>query len=343
MDPSRTEPTLVTSTSTSTSTQQFSAQIAHTMVKMMSADTASGEGTASAYFHAWHLNGGSAVASKTGTDNDDPNGPDGGTGNTALLFVRVTPHLVAAAALVDPAHPKQTVSGLPVGVLDPGSDVFGAYESTFWLDVYGPTLAAHPWSWPFPSITPATPIPTATPAERPTSPATASASATPSPCAVKSPPAASPSDVSSSPDRNRAEESPGRDCTGMPHPCFEDREGQTSSPCAIRSSAAMRSSRGAGVSNNRRMPPSWCWSGSSMHIAAVAWLVRASGEGPSHRMCRPRRRTMKVAAHSPNSQMTIAVAARMTPRMSGVREARASWCTSIRGTPPSGCTRYSKP
>jgi hypothetical protein len=66
-------------------------------------------------------------------------------------------------------------------------------------------------------------------------------------------------------------------------------------------------------------------------------------QGPAHRMCRPRRRTMMVAANSPTSQIAIAVEARMSPRMSGVRDARASWCTIVRGTPPSGCTRYNRP
>ena len=53
------------------------------------------------------------MASKTGTDNDDLNGPDHGNGNSALWFVGVTPNLVSAAALVNPSSPKATVTGLP--------------------------------------------------------------------------------------------------------------------------------------------------------------------------------------------------------------------------------------
>ena len=48
-------------------------------------------------------------------------------------------------------------------------------------------------------------------------------------------------------------------------------------PWAIRSRIAMRSSMGGWVSNRWWNQLSWCWSGSSMHIAAVAWLNFANG------------------------------------------------------------------
>ncbi len=127
--------------------RQFDAQVARTMLKMMTADTTSSLGTAGQYFTGWYRNGGSQVASKTGTDNDDKDGPDGGGGNSALWFVGVTPTLVSAAALVNPSSPKATVSGLPGNVANNGSDVFGAYASTFWLAAYGPTLSQQQWSW----------------------------------------------------------------------------------------------------------------------------------------------------------------------------------------------------
>ena len=132
-------------------TRQFDPQVARTLVRMMTVDTTSYEGTAAGYFRDWYAAGGSPVASKTGTDNDDPHGPDQGNGNSALWFVGMTPSLVSAAALVNPSSPKATVSGLPADVANNGSDVFGAYASTFWLDAYGPALQDQEWSWPDPN------------------------------------------------------------------------------------------------------------------------------------------------------------------------------------------------
>ena len=131
--------------------RQFDPQVARTLVRMMTVDTTSYQGTAAGYFRDWYAAGGSPVASKTGTDNDDPHGPDQGNGNSALWFVGVTPTLVSAAALVNPSSPKATVSGLPADVGNNGSDVFGAYASTFWLDAYGPALQGQQWSWPDPA------------------------------------------------------------------------------------------------------------------------------------------------------------------------------------------------
>ena len=83
-------------------TRQFSPQVARTLIKIMTADTSTAKGTAGRYFGSWYDNGGSLVASKTGTDNDDVAGPDGGNGNSALWFAGITPNLVSAAALVNP-------------------------------------------------------------------------------------------------------------------------------------------------------------------------------------------------------------------------------------------------
>jgi membrane peptidoglycan carboxypeptidase len=130
--------------------RQFDPQVARTLVRMMTVDTTSYQGTAAGYFRDWYAAGGSPVASKTGTDNDDPRGPDQGNGNSALWFVGVTPTLVSAAALVNPSSPKATVSGLPADVGNNGSDVFGAYASTFWLAAYGSALQDQQWSWPDP-------------------------------------------------------------------------------------------------------------------------------------------------------------------------------------------------
>ncbi|HTZ44433.1 MAG TPA: transglycosylase domain-containing protein [Jatrophihabitans sp.] len=128
--------------------QQFSPQVARTMLQMMTADTNSYKGTAGSYFRNWYADGGSPVASKTGTNNDS------GNGNSALWFVGVTPSLVSAAALVNPTNPIATVSGLPAEVSNNGADVFGAYASTFWLDAYGPSLQSQQWQWPSPTDVP---------------------------------------------------------------------------------------------------------------------------------------------------------------------------------------------
>jgi membrane peptidoglycan carboxypeptidase len=102
------------------------------------------------YFRNWYADGGSPIASKTGTDNDRTD-----TGNSALWFVGVTPSLTAAAALVNPGDPTATVAGLPAEVANNGSDVFGAYASTYWLDAYGPGLPSQQWEWPSPTAVPA--------------------------------------------------------------------------------------------------------------------------------------------------------------------------------------------
>jgi membrane peptidoglycan carboxypeptidase len=140
-------------------TRQFSPSVARTMLNIMTTDTTSSKGTAASYFQNWYNGGGSPIASKTGTDNDDPNGPDGGTGNSALWFVGVTPKLVAAAALVNPSAPKATITGLPAGVANNGTDVFGAYASTYWLQAYGPMLQTQQWSWPSASNVPGVAVP----------------------------------------------------------------------------------------------------------------------------------------------------------------------------------------
>jgi membrane peptidoglycan carboxypeptidase len=122
----------------------MSRYVARTVVSLMRADTHNG--TAAQYFRSWYAAGHSDVAAKTGTDNDASD-----TGNSALWFVGMTPHLVSTAALVDPANPKRTIHDLP-GLPDSfvAQDVFGAYASTYWQAAYGPALAAQRWAWPSP-------------------------------------------------------------------------------------------------------------------------------------------------------------------------------------------------
>ena len=129
--------------------QAFTPYVARTIVSLMRRDTH--DGTAASYFQRWYARHGSDVAGKTGTDN---NAAD--NGNSALWFVGLTPHLVAAASLVNPDNPKQTVHDLP-GMPGAwvGQDIFGAYASTYWLDAYAPALRRQ-WSWPSPSDLPRT-------------------------------------------------------------------------------------------------------------------------------------------------------------------------------------------
>jgi membrane peptidoglycan carboxypeptidase len=119
----------------------MSPYVARTVSSLMVADTH--DGTAASYFRDWYAAGRPDVAAKTGTDNDAAD-----TGNSALWFVGMTPHLVSAAALVNPLHPKQTVHGLPgMPAWYVAQDVFGAYASTYWLAAYGPALMHQQWSW----------------------------------------------------------------------------------------------------------------------------------------------------------------------------------------------------
>ena len=134
--------------------QQYDPYVARTLLNIMTNDTnpAGTGGTAQRYFSNWYANGGSLVAGKTGTNNsaicsggkcvDDK-------GNSALWFVGITPSLVSAAALVNPNHPNQKIQNVPgVTANNDGTDTFGAAAAQFWLQAYGPSLAAHPWTWP---------------------------------------------------------------------------------------------------------------------------------------------------------------------------------------------------
>lgn len=130
--------------------------VARSLVTLMRRDTH--DGTAASYFPEWYARGGSDVAGKTGTDN---NARD--NGNSALWFVGSTPRLVAAASLVNPDHPKQTVHDLPhMPGYWVGQDVFGAYASTYWLAAYGPALRQHHWTWPSVSALPGHHVPDVT-------------------------------------------------------------------------------------------------------------------------------------------------------------------------------------
>jgi membrane peptidoglycan carboxypeptidase len=133
--------------------RQFDPYVARTLVNIMTADTAGG-GTAQGYFGSWYGNGGSLVAGKTGTNNStlcDANGENcvDDNGNSALWFVGITPTLVSASALVNPTKPTKRIANVPgITAGNDGTDTFGAFGATFWLDAFGPTLQSQHWQWP---------------------------------------------------------------------------------------------------------------------------------------------------------------------------------------------------
>jgi hypothetical protein len=61
--------------------------------------------------------------------------------------------------LVNPGQPGRKISYVPGVTADnTGNDTFGAASSKFWLEAYGPTLQAQPWTWPLAESTPGEPI-----------------------------------------------------------------------------------------------------------------------------------------------------------------------------------------
>jgi membrane peptidoglycan carboxypeptidase len=149
--------------------RQFTPFVARTLVNIMVNDTHSSYGTAGRFFTDWYGNGGSLVAAKTGTNNSSKYDPVtrktvDDKGNSALWFVGITPNLVSAAALVNPASPNRRIADVP-GVTDSttgdisGTDTFGATASKFWMLAYGPTLAKLQWDWPTVDSTPGDQVP----------------------------------------------------------------------------------------------------------------------------------------------------------------------------------------
>jgi membrane peptidoglycan carboxypeptidase len=141
--------------------RQFDSYVARTLVNIMTADTHGG-GTAQGYFGNWYGNGGSLVAAKTGTNNaasctgTPPNQVCSDNGqNSALWFVGITPNFVSAAALVNPVQPSLAIANVPgVTAGNDGTDRFGAFGATFWLDAFGAKLISQPWQWPTVDSTP---------------------------------------------------------------------------------------------------------------------------------------------------------------------------------------------
>jgi membrane peptidoglycan carboxypeptidase len=132
--------------------------VARTALQILVKDTTLGTaGYVFGGFYGQHGFGDHQVASKTGTNNAayfnklkgryEDNGK-----NSAIWFVGLTPRLVSATTMYDPAHTSRTLN-IP-GVFNSGTDVFGAYAGTYWIAAYGPYITAHPWYWPSPNDIP---------------------------------------------------------------------------------------------------------------------------------------------------------------------------------------------
>lgn len=113
-------------------------------------------GTAASTFAGWfgtHNRNSYPVAAKTGTNNAASYDPykkiytDNGK-NSAIWFIGLTPRLVSATTMFDPAHTSRTLN-IP-GVFNSGTDIFGAYAGTYWLAAYGNYISKTAWSWPSP-------------------------------------------------------------------------------------------------------------------------------------------------------------------------------------------------
>ena len=143
-------------------------QIARNVVQILTKDTDTAGGTARSVFAAngWYSDGGSPVASKTGTNNaSDCTGDqcvDNGK-NSAIWFVGLTPTLVSAATVFNFKSPNSTIKGLP-GYNDgyASGDAFGAAAGAYFLEAYGPSLKATPGGGPSPDDVPGVAVPDVT-------------------------------------------------------------------------------------------------------------------------------------------------------------------------------------
>jgi membrane peptidoglycan carboxypeptidase len=121
--------------------RKLDAYVAREAVDILQGDTRSG-GTASAAFPGYYNAGGSAVAGKTGTDNDAAD-----QCNSALWFVGITPKLVASTALVNTKSPKDPMYDAP-GHQGSCGQAFGAVSAGIWVDALRSTISQTKWTWP---------------------------------------------------------------------------------------------------------------------------------------------------------------------------------------------------
>ncbi|MCW2525922.1 MAG: ponA [Pseudonocardiales bacterium] len=164
-----------------TCTRQMSQWVARTVVNILTGDTLNG--TAASPFGRFFYGSLASrsdhiVAAKTGTNNASRE-TFAGSGeyeddgqNSALWFVGLTPHLVAASAVVNVDNPTSDVRIPGVAATSSTSEFFGAYAAQYWIGSFGKKLAATPWFWPaanaiagaspVPSVVGSTPVAAAT-------------------------------------------------------------------------------------------------------------------------------------------------------------------------------------
>ena len=106
--------------------KQLDPIVARTALQILVGDTTDTNGTAVSAFRSYNSQGGSQIAGKTGTNNDASD-----EYNAALWFVGVTPHLVSATALVNPAAPGTPILDAP-GHIGNASNAYGAVSAGIW-------------------------------------------------------------------------------------------------------------------------------------------------------------------------------------------------------------------
>jgi membrane peptidoglycan carboxypeptidase len=117
--------------------------IAREALDILVGDTKSSDGTSTAQFRSYYSQGGSPIAGKTGTNNDADD-----KYNSALWFIGVTPHLVGATALVNPASPSTPILDAPGHVGNP-SNAYGAVSAAIFSNALAGYLLSQPaWTWP---------------------------------------------------------------------------------------------------------------------------------------------------------------------------------------------------
>lgn len=115
--------------------------VARTAIDILVGDTRTG--TAASAFRSYYNRGGGPVGGKTGTNNDAAD-----EFNSALWFVGVTPNVVSAGALVNPAEPGVPILDAP-GHEGNASNAYGAVSALIWSNALSDYLVnAGGWEWP---------------------------------------------------------------------------------------------------------------------------------------------------------------------------------------------------
>ena len=126
-------------------------QVAAQAAQLLTGDTRY-PGTSAGTFASWYGLNPSIVAGKTGTAQSatQPNK------NAAVWFVGMTPHLVAASAVINfdnTSVPSRGLVGQGVGT------AYGDFAAKVWLNALQPTIVHKSWTWPDPNLVGAQQVP----------------------------------------------------------------------------------------------------------------------------------------------------------------------------------------